>query len=289
METTNEAPWSEAFEITGAGNDEIVLRQVNEKVFALGSGAGSPDDEASGQPTPEVTIRYRPNKPTGLEKYLGRDEQVTPEVLEQIRTVDSIVLPTTDLASVPGPMRWFTNSYGVHTPAALIHDWLIPSKGDPPPPIREEYADRYFRYMLAAVGVPRFKRYIMWGAVAIRTRWESPKWWRPPLLVVWGVLASAGLAAFVIALWSLIGDTWTPFGIDAALLLVLSLLAPLVFSLLWGRQYGAGIVAALAAPWVIPAAFFAAFGYGVYYVLEWLGDLLLSRWWSEPADLDGPE
>lgn len=38
------------------------------------------------------------------------------------RTVGPGTLPTTDLASVPAVLRWFVGRYGVHTPAALVHD-----------------------------------------------------------------------------------------------------------------------------------------------------------------------
>lgn len=287
MTAANEAPWSIAFDITGAEGNQISLRQVSAKGFALGHGIVADGHEhAPDDGRPEVTIRYKDNKPTGLENYPKRGgEQIPAETLKLIRTVDSIRLPTTDLASVPGPMRWFTNTYGSYTPAALIHDWLIPSKGEEPP-IKEEYADRYFRYMLCAVGVPRFKRYIMWTAVALRTRWESPKKRRRPLLVLWALASLAGLAAFTLAILSLIFNTWTPFGIDAGVLLLLSIIAPFVFSLLWGRQYTAGIVAALAAPWLVPAALIAAFGYGVYWVFEQIGYVLLSSVFPDPPDLD---
>ena len=44
-------------------------------------------------------------------------------------------LPRTDLASVPLPLRWLVSNYGVHTPAALIHDWMIDTEPIPDRPL----------------------------------------------------------------------------------------------------------------------------------------------------------
>jgi hypothetical protein len=44
---------------------------------------------------------------------------------------------------------------------------------------------------------------------------------------------------------------------------------PFASSALWGRQFGASLVAAVAALWILPAAVFGIVGYGVYKVLEW--------------------
>ena len=43
---------------------------------------------------------------------------------------------------------------------------------------------------------------------------------------------------------------------------------PFVASVLWGRQYGAGLVAALSAPWLLPPSVLAVLGYWVYRELE---------------------
>ena len=40
----------------------------------------------------------------------------------------------------------------------------------------------------------------------------------------------------------------------------------------WGKQYGASLVAAIAALWILPAAAFAALGYVVYQSLEFLAE-----------------
>ena len=46
--------------------------------------------------------------------------------------------------------------------------------------------------------------------------------------------------------------------------------APFAAAGLWGEQYGAGIVAAVAALWILPAAALAGVGYLVYLGLEWI-------------------
>ena len=53
-------------------------------------------------------------------------------------------------------------------------------------------------------------------------------------------------------------------------------LAPFPFAALWGRQYGAGVVASYTAPWVLPPTLVAAIGYGVYAALERLASALSS-------------
>jgi hypothetical protein len=50
------------------------------------------------------------------------------------------------------------------------------------------------------------------------------------------------------------------FGVAAGL--------PIVSAPLWGRQYGASLVAALAVPWILPPAMLAAAGWLVYRALE---------------------
>jgi hypothetical protein len=107
----------------------------------------------------------------------------------------------------------------------------------------------------------------MWAAVALRTRWKS-NIFRKLTVVLWGLAATAGLAALVAASVALIGGFDLPNGVDPPLLLVASLAAPFVFSVLWGRQYGAGLVASFVAPWILPPAVFALLGYIVYWVIE---------------------
>lgn len=243
-------PWQE-FKIDGPYGDEIPLRQISAKLFHLG----------------DVTITYTGN--TGLDKFVKRGE-LRAEQVEEVRTINNDLLPETDLASVPGPLRWFTNTYGPHTPAALIHDYLIPDE-DTEPLIPEVHADRYFRFMLGSVGVPFFKRFIMWAAVAMRTRFKAKPLLPRALLVLWALTSLAGLATFAITAPSMFFGAGDVLGTQTTLLFVLSCLAPFGCSAMWGRQWGAGITAALAAPWLLPAALVTVLGYIVYLGLEYAG------------------
>jgi len=264
--------WFGAFDITSRDGN-LPLRQKDGRLFDLG----------------EVSIQYCKDLPTGLEKFVGRPRSgITEDTLAKIRHLDQSKLNDTDLASVPGPMRWFINTYGPHTPAALIHDWLIPNT-DENPNVREEYADRYFRYMLGAVGVPRLKRYIMWTAVAMRTRLKSPKWWRPILLGIWVLASIAGIGAGVAAISAASWGTALPFGLTATQTIAIAAVAPFVCGLLWWKQWAASIVAAVAAPFMLPAATLAAVAYGIYRVLEIVGGAAVDSFRGGiDEDLTGP-
>jgi hypothetical protein len=234
MAGSNGAPWAGSFQIEGDPSGHIVLKQVDGKSFELAS-----------------TILYL-GEETGLENVLE------PAVVDALRWVSPERLRETDLASVPLPLRWLVSTYGVHTPAALIHDWMI----DEGPPVigglTPQYADRYFRFMLSDLGVRWLRRWMMWAAVALRTRWKTgPR--RRALLVVWMIAAIAGIAGFGAGLV-----------IGRPSMVIVATVAPLGFALLWGRQYGAGLVAAYNAPWVLPPTIIGMAGYGVYVVIEGL-------------------
>jgi hypothetical protein len=248
LDRLDEAPWGRVFEITPTVPDHkgaILLAQVDRKRFLLGS-----------------TITFVGE--TGLE---GKPK--LKDALDAVRTVTPLTMPITDLASVPVPLRWFVETYGAHTPAAIVHDSLI---GNPnrPKVMTDIYADRYFRFMLKAVGVSWLRRHLMWTAVALRTRWaaEGAKWfirWRNRLgLVLWGLLSILGMTAAVVAL---VQGSW--------LLGAAAIALPVPACLLWGRQCGAGVVAVFAAPWLLPPSGLAVIGYGIYWLIErvlsWFG------------------
>jgi hypothetical protein len=225
------APWHRSFRIDGGAQDGIELTQIDPSEFLLRS-----------------RIEYVGAR-TGLE---GR---VREEVLAAIRVVTPETLPRTDLASVPAPAQWFVNRYGVHTPAALIHDALIGAERLPAG-MTEPYADRYFRFMLADLGVPWLRRWLMWTAVALRTRFAAGgvvRW----SVVLWVLASMVGMTSFALA-WRA-GD-WPA--------LAIATFAPFVFAGLWGRQYGAGLIAAYTAPWVLPPTAFGALGFVAYRLLE---------------------
>jgi len=230
------APWvvSGSFEVEGDPSGKIGLFQVDEKTFTLQS-----------------SLTY-------IGEETGLEGKVPPPTLVRIRSVSPETLPTTDLASVPAVLRWFAGRYGVYTPAALIHDWLIPQPVDPPlEGMTNEYADRYFRFMLGDLGVPTIRRWLMWAATAARSRFSSG-WPNATLLVLWVIASIVGMTTFVVGLAT--GNT---------LAVIAATFAPFLFAGLWGRQYGAGIVAAYSAPWILPPTIFAWLGYLVYVAAEW--------------------
>lgn len=239
-------PWGESFLVDGKKNEPIRLAQVTAKDFALCG-----------------TIDYVGDM--GLDGPSYSD--ITGAMRQEARHLDGATLGTSDLASVPRFVRWFENTYGRHTPAALIHDNLIGSTPNGGPLHSDTASDRFFRYMLASVGVPFFKRWIMWAAVAFRTRWAVGGWRRLSVLV-WVVLASAGIAALVWAIVAIATGGDGPGGLNRWALFGGSLVAPLIAGVLWGKQWGASLVTAVAAPFVLPPAAIASVGYAIYWILE---------------------
>jgi hypothetical protein len=177
----------------------------------------------------------------------------------------------TDLASIPPFMRWFVNTYGLHTLAALLHDNLIVGEPNEGALESDTLSDHFFREMLRCCGVRFVKRWIMWAAVAMRTRWAAGGI-RRVSVVIWGLLSAAGITAFV---WSLGAFFGWPHALAPGWMLAIAVAMPFVVAPLWGKQYGAGLVAAVAAVWILPPALLGVFGYLVYRALESVADHVL--------------
>jgi hypothetical protein len=175
----------------------------------------------------------------------------------------------TDMASIPRFMRWFETTYGPHTLAAIIHDQLIVNEPNGGALGSDTLSDRFFREMMRSAGMPWLKRWIMWSAVALRSRWAAGGI-RRLSLGIWIVLAIAGIAAFVNGAGAALFGWAHP--VDSWLLLLVAVLLPFASGPLWGKQFGASLVAAIAALWILPAAAFAAVGYVVYQSLEFLAE-----------------
>jgi hypothetical protein len=239
-------PWGDSFLVDGKKNEPIRLAQVTAKDFKL---VGTIDFVAD----------------------MGLDARRFPAITDAMKKaachLDGATFDSSDLASVPRFLRWFENSYGRHTPAALIHDNLIGNKPNSGALGSDTASDRFFRYMLASVGVPFFKRWIMWAAVAFRTRWAVGGW-RRLTLVVWVILAAAGIAALAWAIVAIVTGSDGPGDLNRWALLGISLAAPVLAGALWGRQWGASLVTAVAAPFVLPPMAIAAVGYFLYWILE---------------------
>jgi hypothetical protein len=219
-------PWGACFKATGTDEAAVIdLRQIEANLFALRSSL----------------------------TFVGRSDVRAP------REVGPDTLPSTDLTSVPLPFRWFVSPYGLHTPAALLHDRLV---GAEAPDFPRHLADRLFRHVLDCLGVPLVRRWLMWAAVAYGTRWSAGGY-RRVLIVVWTLLALVGMAALLAGL-----VTWSPP------LLLFAALLPFPAALLWGRQYGGGLLGAASGPWLGLPAIIVAVGYAVYWVIEKILQLL---------------
>jgi Protein of unknown function (DUF1353) len=195
----------------------------------------------------------------------GKTAQEARAAVDDARTFTPTAENPTDMASVPRYMRWFESSYGVHTLAAIIHDNLIVGEPNAGALGSDTLADRFFREMMQAAGVPCLKRWIMWTAVALRSRWAAGGK-RRFSVIAWILLAIVGIVSTVWGVGALLFDWSRP--VDTAVLLVVAVLLPFAAAPLWGKQYGAGLVAAIAALWILPAAVFAGLGYLTYVVLE---------------------
>jgi hypothetical protein len=268
---SNDQPpgWSRAFKIfnpagqtTPDPRSRIFLEQTGDDSFALQS-------------------RLVFTRNTGLNKFVQKGT-IRKDTIDDITELRPDQLTHTDLASVPRVFRWLLASYGAHTPAVLIHDRLIGWK-KPPEGWRDTYADRYLRFMLKASGVSLLTRWLMWTAVALRTRWSAPRDRTAQRigLGLWCVLALVGIAAAVVAvvgLWlgwpALPGSFGWPAVLGSwGLPAIVALALPIPASALWGRQAAAGLICVVCAPWVFPPAIIGAAGYGFYWVLDRLTSL----------------
>jgi hypothetical protein len=142
----------------------------------------------------------------------------------------------TDLASVPTFLTWLVPRYGRHTLPALLHDQVVEERMDPD--VRER-ADATFRDNMGATKVPLVRRWSMWAAVSLATHWQRSLRSRL-LVVVWiGLYALAGLDVMLRLL------RWRPFpAISSAAALAIIVASPVLLSLIWGRRYRVGIIAA---------------------------------------------
>lgn len=270
-----------------------------------------------------VTTRLRlenDNVKADLRRELAQSGR-TPDEIDQMISDATMLTPSevpTNLASIPQFMQWFERPYGIHTLATLIHDDLIVEEPNGGALGSDTLADRYFRKMLEACGTPWIKRWIMWGAVALRSRWAAGGH-RRFMLLAWVALAVAGITSFAVAVaWTIVdgevpGWTWLLLGIASGLLaasgvaqlrspslsywigllaaasfvtgivvsiiagavpvgawilVAVALLLPAITAPLWGKQWGASLVAALAGIFVIPAGIFVVLGLAIYWMFE---------------------
>jgi hypothetical protein len=182
-------------------------------------------------------------------------------------------LQSTDLASIPGLLRWFVPRYGRHTLAALMHDQLVKSGVDNPAEIPDRRsADKLFYTSMADLDVGLVRRQIMWAAVTLRTRWGTP-WLRPDGgygwfarvgLLGWLLAAILGISSFWVGTLSLFGVG----GVSVPAALVIAVLLPLFAMWLWGRDWQQGLVATYGLVIVVLPSVLAAIFYRIYSLAE---------------------
>lgn len=137
---------------------------------------------------------------------------------DEVVTVD---LPETDLASVPFFMQWLVRSYGRHTMAALVHDFLW---DDDKEFHKLRRANRLFRHAMWELEVPWIRRWLMWSAVTLAMFASFPRALR---LMVWLTVLDVGLAAWLKAIgysisWPMTIDDLMPSFLAALMLLVIA-------------------------------------------------------------------
>jgi hypothetical protein len=94
----------------------------------------------------------------------------------------------TDLGSVPFFLMWLVQSYGRHTLAVVLHDFLWRKKLNA---ISREEANYIFRRAMYELKVPFVRLWIMWTAVGLATLWSKGGLWMARV-VAW-VMAILGL------------------------------------------------------------------------------------------------
>ncbi len=257
-----EGPWNRwpvapGFEVK---SEWLGLVQVNRKEFAVTSDFRYSDGEG------KERLATRVGKLHKVDEQAARAMVETAAVFRSPRESGGKLVET-DLASIPPFVRWFENSYGLHTPAAIIHDGLIQKTRDSGALQSDALADFMFLQMMRSAGVPWLKRSIMWAAVSLRTRWKrgiSPAGLTKKVgIILWLILACSGIVSFV---WS-IGATVLEWGhpVPLGAMYAYWALGWIAAAVLWGRQWQAGLVAGLAALWLLPPAVLAAFG-GLFYL-----------------------
>ena len=171
-------------------------------------------------------------------------------------TVHPDDLPNTDLASIPRLMGWFANSYGRHTLAALLHDHLVRNGDRLEPEVPRHRADDVFRSALGELGVAHLRSLIMWSAVVLATRWGSSRRARVGI-AVWVLAALAGVTTLI----------WT--ALLAHPVVIVPLLAPIPFALLWGpREFIAGVVGGYTLWFISLPILINLLAYGAYWIVE---------------------
>ena len=186
-------------------------------------------------------------------------------VYGELLVPDDLITFETDLASVPAVFAWLVPKTGAHLPAALLHDGLVYSPGQPPSYISTDghdidraEANRVFRDAMADTGTGVIRRWLMWSTVTAATmiqgrgtHWNS--WlrlrYRIAALGTIAAIALLGIAATADLLDVL--PAWIPpipwmgeQGTSAELIAggAAAVTMPFLLALTWGRFWKAGAI-----------------------------------------------
>jgi hypothetical protein len=219
------------------GRPEVLLRQVGPNLFQLAGG-----------------FRYTMHDDANRHWNVPRHDPT-----KRFNEGDN----STDLASVPSWLWWFVASYGRHSRAALLHDHLIDL-----PNVTDKEADLAFRNALLESQVPFLRRWLMWGAVSLRTMWAAAWWWK---LAVIGL--AAHVTAFVAALVYAIRSSWETLGGVLAWPFVHVVWALLEW--LWSLDFVRSVVNVL---WWVPEQIWIALPGGPWWKVLAIGIAGLVAW-----------
>ncbi|HJR89207.1 MAG TPA: DUF1353 domain-containing protein [Aeromicrobium sp.] len=200
-----------------------------------------------------------------------RDFRMTRRIGYRDRVFGELLVPAdlhsfeTDLTSVPALFAWLVPNTGAHLPAALLHDGLVYSPGQPPSYLSSDghdidrvEANRVFRDAMADTGTGIVRRWLMWSAVTAATmlntrgthwgRWRRLHY-RAAVLVTFLVIALFGIAATV-DLFD-VRPAWIPpvpwMGEQGTLAELVAggaagVTLPFLFALTWGQFWKAGAI-----------------------------------------------
>jgi hypothetical protein len=117
-------------------------------------------------------------------------------------------------------------------------------------------ADRTFVTMLDSLEVPPVLSRVMWAAVTLATRSGGTRASQVGL-ALWALIAAAGM---VLLGWGLATATvW---------MIVVALVGPALAAVTWADQYGPGLIAGYALPFVAVPALTSLVGYWIYWLVE---------------------